>query len=176
MNYPLRNWYVVQTFVNREKETLRRIERLDVEGLTTLLPLRKLCIKRRGEFLWEYKPLYAGYFFINKKLAPADIVRITRLNRVIRILRSRKNPVMVPEKEMKLIFSLIDENKRIGESRAFLVNDRVKIIAGPLKNMEGAITAVDKRRKRITVRLPFFNTDRNVQFSFELVDRLEEQA
>ncbi|MDD5067969.1 MAG: antiterminator LoaP [bacterium] len=165
---------MIQTFVNKEKETVRKIEKLQIERLGTLLPLRKLCIKRKGQFYWELKPLFPGYLFINKELEALDIKKIIRLNHVIKILRNVKNPAMVPEKDMHLILSMMDENTQIPESSVFFLDDRVKIAAGPLKNLEGLITAVDKRKKRITVRLPFFNTHKNVQFSYELVDKIKE--
>ena len=171
MKYSLKNWYVIQTIVKKEKSIKEKIEKLTIEKLQTLLPLRKLCIRRKGNLLWELKSLFPGYFFINKELEPIDIKKITRLNGVVKILPNFKNPVTVPEDDMKLILSLMDNNEEIPESQIFYENDRVVVKAGPLMNMEGRIISVEKRKKRITIRLPFFNTYKDVQFSFELITK-----
>ncbi len=175
MDYPLINWYVIQTIVNKEKSIKNRIDKLKIDNLITLLPLRKLCIKRKGKFSWELKNLFPGYFFINKKLESIDVKKISKLNGVVKILQNYKNPTIVPVEDMKLILSLLDNNAHIPESKVFYENDRVIIKAGPLMNMEGRIIAVDKRKKRITIRLPFFNTIKDIQFSFELIEKVNEQ-
>jgi len=171
MKYPLNNWYVVQTIARKEKKTREKIEKLQIEKLQTMLPLRKLWIKRRGKFSLDYKPLFPGYFFINKKLNSSDVKRISRVDGVVKILASRQRIVSVPEKEMGLIISLIREDEIIPESKIFYKNEKVMVKAGPLVNMEGRIIAVDKRKKRIKLRLPFFNTFKDVQLSFELVEK-----
>lgn len=171
MEYSLNNWYVIQTIVNKEKKVIKKVEKLKIEDLQTLLPLRKLCIKKQGRFSWDMQSLFPGYFFLNKKLQSADIKKLCRLDGVVRILASSKNPVPVPENDMKLVLSMMDSEGHIPESRVFYENDRAVIKAGPLMNMEGRIVAVDKRKKRITIRLPFFNTYKDVQFSFELIEK-----
>lgn len=174
MKYPLNHWYVIQTIVNKEKRVKEKIEKLKIEKLRALLPLRKLCIRKKGELHWDLKSLFPGYFFINKKLQLTDIKNISRLNGVIRILSNSKKPVQVPTSDMELILSMINEQDQIPESRIFYKNDRVVVKAGPLMNMEGRITSVDKRKKRITIRLPFFNTYKNVQFSFEVIESVNQ--
>ena len=74
---------------------------------------------------------------------------------------------------MKFILSMVDHENVIPESKIFYENDRVVVKAGPLMNMEGRIIAVDKRKKRIKIRLPFFNTYKNIQFSFELIEKVQ---
>jgi transcriptional antiterminator NusG len=172
MQYPLDNWYIVQTLVNKEKNSILKIDKLNIEGMTTLLPFRKLCIKRKRELKWELKPLFPGYIFLNKKIEPSDIKQISRLQGVVRILAGYNDPVQVPTDDMELIFSMINEENQIPESKVFYENDRVVVKAGPLMNMEGQIIHVDKRRKRLTLRMPFFNTHKDVQFSLEVVEKV----
>ncbi len=171
MKYSLKNWYVVQTIANKEISVKNKLEKLKIDSLLTLLPLRKLCIKRKGKFFWDLKSLFPGYFFINKQLKETDIKMIIQLNGVIKILKNMKSPTKVPENEMKLILNMMDKDEHIPESRIFFKNDRVIVKAGPLMNMEGFIISVDRRKKRITVRLPFFNTYKNIQLSFELISK-----
>lgn len=175
MKYVLNNWYVIQTIVRKENKTKDRIEKLKMEELQALLPLRKLSIRRKGDYYWDLKPLFPGYFFINKILRPVDIKIITRLDGVVKILANSRNPKPVPEGDMKLILSMIDHQGLISESKVLYENDRVVVKAGPLMDMEGRIIAVDKRKKRIKIRLPFFNTFKDVQFSFEVVEKVRHE-
>ena len=175
MKYDLNNWYVIQTIVRKENKIRDKIEKLKIEELQTLLPLRKLSIRRKGKYFWDLRPLFPGYFFINITLHPGDIKRITRLDGVVKILANSRNPKPVPEEDMKLILSMINHEGLIPESKVFYENDRVVVKAGPLMDMEGRIIAVDKRKKRIKIRLPFFNTFKDVQFSFEVVEKVRHE-
>ena len=172
MSYPLKNWYIIQTFVNKENLIKRKVEKLQIEDLLILLPLRKLCEKRKGVFKWVLKPLFPGYFFINKMVDMLEVKLITKIDGVIKILQNNKKIIPVPEKDMEFILSLLDTENNIPESQGFMVDDKVKITAGPLINQEGRVMAVEKRRNRITVRIPFFNTYKDVQFSIDIINKL----
>ncbi|MBU1077516.1 MAG: transcription termination/antitermination NusG family protein, partial [Spirochaetes bacterium] len=50
MEYPLTNWYVVQTISKQENNVKKKVDKIKLEGLITLLPMRRLCIKRKGRF------------------------------------------------------------------------------------------------------------------------------
>lgn len=173
MNLTISNWYVVQTKAGDEEKVKEKIEKLKINNLQTFLPRRKLLIRRKGIFLYELKPLYPGYFFINMKLEPAILSKLYKVSGLIRILGdAKRKPKPVPENEMKIIFSMINENDIVVPSQALFVNDRIKIVGGPLKGLEGYITAVDKRKKRVKVKLPFFNSYKEVYLSIELLEKL----
>jgi len=167
----LRNWYVIQTRAGNEEKVKKKLEKQKIENLLTLLPKRKLWIRRKGDFFYELKPLFPGYFFIQAKMDPLTVKAIKKVSGVIRILGNKKSPQEVPPEEMKIIFSLMQEQNIIPPSQAFFVNERIKIIAGPLADMEGRIVSVDKRKKRVKIKLPFFNTYKEVYLSFELVEK-----
>lgn len=172
MSYPLKNWYIIQTFVNKESSIKQKVEKLHIEDLITLLPLRKLCEKRKGIFKWVLRPLFPGYFFFNKLLDTTDIKLISHTAGIVRILQNNKKVTPVPVKDMEFILSLLDQDNNIPESQAVMVDDKVKITAGPLINQEGRVISVEKRRQRITVRIPFFNTYKDVQFSIDIVNKI----
>ena len=102
---------------------------------------------------------------------PLIMKAIRRVPGVIRILGNKKSPQEVPPEEMKVIFSLMQEQDIIPPSQAFFVNERIKIVGGPLCGMEGKIVSVDKRKKRVKIKLPFFNTYKEVYLSFELIEK-----
>jgi len=169
-----RNWFVVQAKGGSEIKVRNAIDSLHIKGLDTLLPLRRLYIKRSSVFKWELKPLFPGYLFIHGKIDAESYKRIVKLTGVIKIIRNtRKEPKEVPEEEMRLIFDLMkfSEEEIIMESQAIMVNDRVSIVSGPLKGISGSIVSVNKRKQQATVRVPFFGTYKNINLSFEFLEK-----
>ena len=58
-------------------------------------------------------------------------------------------------------------------SQAYRDGDRIRIISGPLKDMEGRIRRVDKRGMSGQVLLSFNGREIPTRLSFELIDRIE---
>jgi len=52
---------------------------------------------------------------------------------------------------------------------SFDENQRIVIKSGPLKGMEGKITKVDKRKKRVKVQLDMYKESFLVDFGYEVV-------
>ena len=58
-------------------------------------------------------------------------------------------------------------------SQAYKENDRIRIISGPLKDMEGKIKQVDKRGKSGQVVLSFYGKEISVWLGFELIESIQ---
>jgi transcriptional antiterminator NusG len=173
MQEDLFNWYVIQTKAGDEEKIKEKVDKLKIENLKTFLPKRKLLLRKKGKFFYALKALYPGYFFVNFKFEPSIVKKLKKIQGLIKILSNKNGiPKQVPPNEMSLIFSLTSENEIILPSEAFFVNDKIKIISGPLLGLEGQITAVDKRKKRVKVKLPFFNSFKEVYLSYELVEKI----
>ena len=61
----------------------------------------------------------------------------------------------------------------LGFSKAYKEGDRIRIISGPLKDMEGRIKRVDKRGMSGQVILTFYGKDIPVWLGFELVRTIQ---
>lgn len=59
----------------------------------------------------------------------------------------------------------------IGVSSAFMENDKIKIIDGPLKQIEGKIIRINKRSRNAQVILGFKQQDFNVWLPFEWIEK-----
>ena len=58
----------------------------------------------------------------------------------------------------------------LGLSRAYRVGDRIQIIDGPLKDMEGQITRIDRRNRGGQVTLSFGGQTMKVWLGFDIVE------
>jgi hypothetical protein len=64
----------------------------------------------------------------------------------------------------------------IGMSRAYRLGDQIHIIDGPLKDMEGCITRIDKRNKSGQVTLVFGGRVVKIWLGFELIKRQADES
>ncbi len=168
----LKNWYVIQTKCGDEEKVKNKIEKSNFDKIEIFFPKRKLWIRRKGKFVYQIKPLFPGYFFINREMDILFFKELKKIDALIRILGNKNGPQQVPIKEMKFIFSLVNEEDIITPFEAFFVDDKIKIVGGPLSGIETKIISVDKRKKRIKVKIPIFNTKKEVYLSYDLIEKV----
>jgi transcription antitermination factor NusG len=57
----------------------------------------------------------------------------------------------------------------IGKSRAVREGDRIRVVEGPMKDLNGTITQVNKQRRRATMEFVFDGISRSVTMAFDWV-------
>jgi transcription antitermination factor NusG len=65
---------------------------------------------------------------------------------------------------------LLRQNGKFGISKAVLEGTKVKIIDGPLKELEGKIIKVNKRRKCAEIEIETFGTINKIWLAYELIE------
>ena len=91
---------------------------------------------------------------------------------VIRILTTDKGEWRLTGADEQFVKWLFHYDGLLGLSQAFKEGDRIRIVSGPLKDMEGKITRVDKRGCSGQVVLTFNGKDVPVWLSFEMINTL----
>lgn len=114
-----------------------------------LLPKRRLIEKKSGKKREVNKIIFPSYIFVDTQDMLRFYLLIKGIPHIISILRDENFFLEVGEKEIKIILDMVDENGVIGLSRGIIVNQRIKIVAGPLYGREGLIRKIDKRKRRI---------------------------
>ena len=99
----------------------------------------------------------------------------------IRNIRSDNNPFKILKWKLDLgkLFGddlayarwVLKQNGLIGMSKAVKVNERVRIIDGPLAEMEGHIVKYSKRNRNCLVEVEFMNRKVEAWLPFEWTDR-----
>ena len=127
-------WGVVRSLPQREKFAAARVEALGYPVFLPLVPAGK----RKGED--EGRPLWAGYFCaqITSSWRP-----IATCFGVLCILKTGDCPAKLPDREVEVLRSMIDEHGfvRLPEApskpsrHVFKKNERVKIIGGPFEGV-----------------------------------------
>ena len=168
-------YYAVQVKSRCEDEYVRRL-RSDpsLVQVVVLVPkrtviLRKGGIKRRGT-----APVFPGYIFLGMDSAVSPELRwlLRKTPDFYRFLPSNQEPVPLGGRDLDLLTHFISFGERADTSKvAFDENDRIVVMEGPLKGLEGLIVKVDRRKGRAKVRLDMCRNSFLIDLAFSVVDR-----
>jgi transcription termination/antitermination protein NusG len=169
-------YYTIHVLTGSEDDFVRRLASvLGKERL--ILPKKLMPIRRRGKQLKELQPLFPGYIFLNSEniLGELEVYwAIRRTEGFIRFLRESASPSPLSEPDLALIRQFISFGKYADTSKVtFDENDRIVVLEGPLKGLEGRIIKVNRRKGRAKVRFDFYETSYPVDLGFEVVERVK---
>lgn len=115
---------------------------------------------------------FPGYVFFK---APAELEPLRQFPRqnLIRVLQSGDSKWQLTGEDKRFIKWIFRYDGLLGFSQAYREGDQVRIISGPLKDMEGKVTRVDKRGCSGQVLLSFYGKEIPVWLGFELINSVE---
>ncbi len=169
------NYYAIQVFTDSEDDFLRRLGPLARER-RFLLPKRVLEVKKGGKKRMRESPIFPGYVFIETDdlLADADAYwTVRKTPGFVRFLRDNLSPSPLPEKDERLLLYFMSFGPRADTSTVtFDENERIVVLGGPLKGLEGSIVKVDRRKGRAKVLLDMCQTGFLIDLGFKAVERV----
>jgi transcriptional antiterminator NusG len=168
-------YYTIQVLTEQEDDFARRL--LPTLGPDRLiLPKKLLPIRHRGTTRKEMRPLFPGYIFIQSEdiLSELDVFwTIRHTQGFVRFLRESHHPTPLSEQDLGLIRHFISFGECADISKVtFDARDRIVVLEGPLKGLEGQIIKVDHRKGRARVLLDLYNASFPIDLGFEVVERV----
>ena len=166
-------WHALRVFAGRE-EYARDYIRKNAAGIVTFLPKRMLLNRKKGVFVTSEKVLFSGYLFLSGEITPETCNDIKKCRFVMDVLRTAGNDIAVVKKrEMDFIFALTRGGEAVEISDAYFdEDDKIRIVAGPLKELELHIKKVDRRRQRVIVEMEIFSEMREISLSYDSVEQI----
>jgi len=149
-------WYAVHTKTHQEQRAAANIQSL---GIETLFPRAEDRPARDGsaKSACRGQAFFPGYLFVRCDLAAAGRkIRYTR--GVLMIVGTPNGAMPVDESVIDLIRSRMGGDGVVRVTRPLRIGDRVRIIAGPLKNLVGILESPWKTADRVTVLLGTLNS------------------
>lgn len=142
-----KKWLAVYTRPRWEK----KVNQLLVEkGTESYCPLNKVRRKWSDRMKLVEEPLFKSYVFVKVNEEERTAVRMTP--GVINFVYWEGKPAVIKEKEITNIRRFLDEYENVEVRPASLeVNQRVKIITGPLMDKEGKILSVHHKTVKIAI-------------------------
>jgi len=141
----------------------------EVESLAITQTKHKSC---KGVRSYTSNIMVPGYilFRADKK---AQVSLLRSLTPVYSILTYDDNKWYLRDQDLFCARWLFDHHGDIGVSVIFIEGDEIKVIDGPLKEMEGRIIRIDKRNRNALIALGLHQqTCTNVWLAFEYLDKL----
>ena len=165
-------FYALQVMTGGEEKFLR-LARQAAPGVDLFWPRRNLRIRRAGKWRDSLAPIFPGYVFLEAgDVAPSLYWAIRRLPGFNRFLKSNQNIVPLPDSDTRILRALLFHGEVVGKSVVeFDENNRIRVLEGPLRGLEGQIVKVDRRKGRVKVKLDLYDKSHTVDFGFTSIGK-----
>ena len=164
-------WYVIWTETGKEKEAAAELESRLQAGTykECWVPVRIERHKRQGKMFSVEKALFPGYFFIDCEDVRQIVVQLRRLERFRLLLKSGDLYMPISEEDEKMIRRLTDHNGKLNVSLIKIIDGKLTVIDGPLKNMEQYITKTNLHKRKVLVEMELFEQKHSFWAAVEIV-------
>lgn len=158
-------------------------ERLVSRGIEAMCPGVRTLIARQekhktvqGKKFRETVLLLPGYVFFQAECSAEPYATFPR-EHVLRLLTTGENRQwQLTGEDEKFAAWLFQCDGLLGFSKAYKEQDRIRIVSGPLKDLEGQILRIDRRGRSGQVALEFNGRRVKVWLGFELIDAAADQT
>lgn len=172
-----RNWYAIHTYAGYENAVARnlkqRIESLGVEDriFNVLVPTEKKIKIKGGKRVEEEEKIYPGYILVDMIVTDDSWFVVRNTPRVTGFVGSGVHPVPLDKKEVDELFSRMNKEE-VKHTIDLALEDIVKIVDGPFKDLEGKVSEVDDNRGKIKVLVSMFGRETPVELDFLQVKKI----
>lgn len=173
-------WYIVQTYSNYENKAKaaleQRIKDLGVEGAfeEIYIPTETVVEVKNGKRRERTKKFYKGYIFVKMDLNDQTWHIVKDTPKIVGFLGNQRNPVPVPESEVKGIADKIEEGSLKAKPQfSFQQGDKVRVIDGNFADFTGTVEEVNEEKEKLKVFVEIFGRPTSVEFDFEQVESVE---
>ena len=166
-----RNWYVIHTYAGYENAVMRnlkqRIESLGMEDkiFNVIVPTEKKIKIKAGKRVEEEEKIYPGYILVDMVVTEDSWFVVRNTPRVTGFVGSGVYPVPIDPKEVEELFSRMNAHN-VKHKIDLSVNDAIKIVDGPFKDLEGKVSEVDEERGKVKVLVAMFGRETPVELDF----------
>jgi len=135
MSDPERHWYAVSTRSRHEKVVAEQLWQKEIE---CFLPLREVLSKWKDRRKKVQFPLFPGYLFVHVPIQERRL-DILKVPSVVRIISIEREPAAIPEVQIEALKRLVFSTLPCDPYPYIAEGDRMEIIRGPLKGLQGIL-------------------------------------
>lgn len=155
-------WFVMRVTYQRELIAKAKLEALNVE---CFVPTRNVCYKNKaGRYVAVIESLLHNYIFIHTSRSVINDLKRVSLPWLRWVMRKDDNGFnvvqTVPESQMKSFIAVAGNTEEKVQflhldDLNLLKGDRVRVLAGPFKGVEGVLLRLSRKRDRyVVVEIP----------------------
>jgi transcription antitermination factor NusG len=147
---------------------------LENKGVEHFLPMRSVRREWCDRVIDAQVPLFPGYLFCRLNLR-ARILPVLTTPGVMRIVGAGRTPVPVSEDEIEAVRRILSSGLSPSPWPVPHVGEKVRLLSGPLKGLEGVLIAV-KKQYRLVVTVSLLNRAVAVEIDSECAGPVGEGA
>jgi len=133
-------------------------------------PLTKMSHRSNKGHKYDIQEvLLGGYIFVFLK-KNYDINHVKSVKNYFRVLERQNDDGRLYGNDLKYAEWVLEKEGTISVSEAIKLNGKVKIISGPLKDIEGHIIEYSKRNRNCKIEIDFLGQHINTWLPFEYID------
>lgn len=165
----MKRWFAVHARVHSERRALTNLERQSFEAW---LPLYRKMRRHAGRTEQVLRPLFPRYLFVALDLSAEPWRAILSTYGVAGLVGSAEGPLPVPEGVVEALRARADADGTYTLDRASRLKpgDRVRIEAGPMRDLEGVFQAASDA-ERVVVLLTLMGRDVRVTVRAAIIER-----
>ncbi len=172
-----RNWYAIHTYAGYENVVLRNLrQRIDSLGMNdkifnVIVPVEKKIKIKGGKRVEVEEKIYPGYVLVDMIVTDDSWYVVRNTPRVTGFVGAGVNPVPLRKDEVDYLFKKMDTGT-IKHNIDLAIDENVRIVDGPFKDLEGRVSAVDQERGKIKVLVSMFGRETPVELDFLQVKKI----
>ena len=177
------NYFVLQVAPREEEKTETHIRKLLPAGLygQCFHPTRMIRKKFHGKWVEVHERLLPGYVFITTDDAAELYTQLKKVPLLTRLLGMETDSfVRLSEREERWLDRLLGQSagcassdkNEVGLSQIDIQEgNAIRIVSGPLKDLEGMIRKINLHRMIAEVEVPFMKGETVIHLGVEMVER-----
>lgn len=156
----------------QEERVVRKINELT--DYQAIFPIKRSPYWEKGSWSTIDKPLFKSYVFVysNEEIVPKTLHNIDHALRILKY-SDDETDLYGPDRDMALW--LWRQNGLVGLIGAVKDGERVVVEEGPLKNLNGKVVKVDKRKRLAEVQIDLVGNVTNVWLGLDFLKNTDQE-
>jgi transcription termination/antitermination protein NusG len=142
-------WYALYTRSRHEKKLLSELADRSID---VFLPMREVLSRWKDRKKRIWLPLFPGYIFVHQIDTPENRFRVLNLPGAVRFVGHEGHAERIPDEQIDAVRRFLETKIAVDPYPYIRVGQRVEIIAGALKGIQG-ILVQKKGRFRFVLRV-----------------------
>jgi len=142
------------------------------KSLEAFLPRIEVMSRRKDRRKKILVPMIPGYVFVRSALAPEEYHRIIQTVGVVRMVAFKGKPVPANEQEISSLMILDGTDRTVQNSTYMRKGDRVMIMEGPLKGLEGFYIRHKNKTDQVVVSVELLQRSLEVELEGWSLERI----
>lgn len=167
-------WYVIQVRTGTEKEIVKQCRTVIPRNILikSFLPRFEEMKRYQGTWHKEQKLLFPGYIFLVSDKPEELYMELRHVIGLTKLLKTGEQVIALTEAEVEFLLKFGGEEQLVEMSIGFVEKDKIVIIDGPLKGMEGSIRKIDRHRREACLALKMFGRILDTKVGLEIIRKV----